>query len=238
MTISIVIPAYNEEKRIGLTLDSIFSYISKNKDIIEILIVLNNCTDDTIGVVYKYTLLDNRFKYIDCGILENKKVSNTKGYAIKVGLKESIGDYVLFMDADSSTDISELNKFIPFLKNGYDCVIGSRYLPDSVISIKQSVFRIFASRAGNLLIRLLILPNIKDTQCGFKIFKREVINRVYNDLKIDGFSFDIEILYLIKKYGFKIKEIGIYWKNMNHSTVTLKHFLITFKDLILIYLRK
>lgn len=238
MTISIVIPAYNEEKRIGLTLDAIFSYISKNKDIIEILIILNNCTDDTIGVVCKYTILDKRFKYIDCGILENKKVSNTKGYAIKVGLKESIGDYVLFMDADSSTDISELNKFIPFLNNSYDCVIGSRYLPDSVISIKQSIFRIFASRIGNILIQLLILPNIKDTQCGFKIFKRKVIDRVYNDLKIDGFSFDIEILYLIKKYGFKIKEIGIYWKNMNHSTVTLKHFLITFKDLISIYLRK
>jgi len=238
MTISIVIPAYNEEKRIGKTLDIIFSYISKNKDIIEILVILNNCRDDTIGVVRKYTLLDNRFKYIDCGILENKKVSNTKGYAIRVGLKESIGDYVLFMDADSSTDVSELNKFSPFLTNGYDCVIGSRYLPDSKINIKQSNFRIFASRIGNFLIQLLVLPNIKDTQCGFKIFSREVINKVYNDLKIDGFSFDIEILYLIKKYGFKTKEIGIYWGNMDRSTVKLKHFWFTLNDLISIYLRK
>lgn len=238
MTISIVIPAYNEEKRIGLTLDSILSYISKNNDIIEILIVLNNCTDDTIGIVRKYNLIDNRFKYIDLGLIKNKKVGNTKGYAIKVGLKESIGDYVLFMDADNSTDISELDKFLPILENGYDCVIGSRYLPDSIVNIKQSIFRIFASRVGNLLIRLLILQNIKDTQCGFKIFKREVINKIFYELKINGFSFDIEILYLIKKYGFSIKEIGICWKNMNRSTVTLKHFLFTFRDLISIYLRK
>jgi len=238
MTISIVIPAYNEEKRIGLTLDSILSYISKNNNIVEIIIILNNCTDNTIGVVYNYTLIDNRFKYIDLGFIKNKKVSNTKGYAIRMGLKESTGDCVLFMDADSSTNISELDKILPFLNNGYDCVIGSRYLPDSVVNIKQSIYRIFASRIGNLLIRSLILPNIKDTQCGFKIFKREVINKIFNELKIDGFSFDIEILYLIKKYGFKIKETGVYWNNMNHSTVTLKHFWFTFKDLMLIYLRK
>ena len=148
-----------------------------------------------------------------------------KGYSVKKGVRAAKGDWILFMDADSSTDISELNKLSKY-QDKYKLIIGSRALADSEIKIKQSLFKILLGKLGNLLVRIILITNIRDTQCGFKLFHKD-LQKLFNKLTIDDWGFDFELIYLAKKHSFRIKEVGINWYNHPDSKVKWYAYLVT-----------
>ncbi len=173
--LSVIIPAYNEEKRIGPTLESIDKYLKRQNYSYEIIIVANNCTDKTDEIIKKYQKDIANLKLTDiqngCG---------GKGCAVKIGIERGLGDYMIFMDADNSTRIQELDKFWPYFRNNFSIIIGSRALKDSKIKVKQPWYRKFLGRLANALIQVVLLPKIHDTQCGFKAFTREAAHRIFS----------------------------------------------------------
>ena len=235
MKISIVIPAYNEAKRISETLERIVLYLKNHQEVVEVIVVLNNCIDETNKVVEIFSKIDSRIQVLDCGVVRHHG-SGTKGYAVRRGFEVAKGEHILFMDADNSTDIFELDKLIPYIHES-DSIIGSRYTKESKVLIHQSMIRIVLSRIGNLLTQIIILPGIKDTQCGFKLFSRDVIKKITPYLKINGWGFDIELLAYTKKFGFTIKEIGITWSNHERSMVKPSAFFYVLYSLFLTFIR-
>lgn len=224
--LSVIIPAYNEEKRIGPTLESVNEYLKRQDYSYEIIIVANNCTDKTDEVVREYQKKIKNLKLIDiqngCG---------GKGCAVKIGIEKALGDYMVFMDADNSTRIFEIDKFWPYFKNGFDVVIGSRALKDSEIKSRQPWYREFLGRIANVLVQIVLLLKIYDTQCGFKAFTRRAALNIFSKQKIVGWGFDMEVLALAKKFNFKIKEVPITWFNAPESKVSFGSYLSTFKEL-------
>ncbi|MEM3373893.1 MAG: glycosyltransferase family 2 protein [Candidatus Woesearchaeota archaeon] len=207
MNLSIIIPAYNEEKRIDITLSKIKEYLKNKKIKHEIIVVDDGSKDKTAEIASKHNAI----------VIKNKQNSG-KGFSVKKGFLNSKYDYVLFTDADLSTPIEELDKFLPHLKN-YDIIIGSRRLKDSNVVQKQKIFRVIAGNIFPLLVSIIMPLGIKDTQCGFKLFNRKKCLKIFKKLTIKRFSFDVELLYLAKKYNLKIKEVGINWYNNSLSKV-------------------
>lgn len=165
-------------------------------------------------------------------ILDNK-VNKGKGFSVRRGVIVSKGQYVLFSDADLSTPMEEFEKLLTHLKNGYNIAIGSRGLKDSKIIVRQNKLREYMGKIFNILVRIITNLKYKDTQCGFKCFDRKSVNSIFPYLKINGFSFDIEILYLAKKFGLKVSEIPIRWINKNNSKVsTIRAPIKMFIDLV------
>ena len=142
-----------------------------------------------------------------------------KGFSVKRGILASRGDYILFSDADSSTPITELDKLFSHMNYAYDIVIGSRSVKDSDVRIHQPWHRERMGKTFNLFVKLLLMKDFNDTQCGFKLFKGNVARKIAPLLKIDGFSFDVEMLYLAKLKGYKIKEVGVVWEDHPQSKV-------------------
>jgi dolichyl-phosphate beta-glucosyltransferase len=215
MQISVVIPCYNETEVIEETIKKVKSFLQKNYQSFEILIIDDKSTDNTLEIIKKI----NNIK-----ILRNLK-NHGKGYSIKKGVKAATGDWILFMDADSSTDISELSKLSKYQKD-YKLIIGSRALSASEIKIRQSWFKIFLGKLGNLLIKIVLCTNIRDTQCGFKLFDKE-LKTLFNKLTIDDWGFDFELIWLAKHNNFKIKEVPIIWYNHPDSKVKWYGYLVT-----------
>lgn len=225
--LSVIIPAYNEEKRLLSTLSKICAYLSTKDFPYEIIVVDDGSTDNTLQMVKNFASSNRHIV-----ILINEQNSG-KGYSVRKGMLSARGEYVFFTDADLSTPIEEIEKCLPYLINGYDVVIGSRSMPGSDILVRQPWYREKMGKIFNFMVNMVLLKGIIDTQCGFKGFKREAVKTVFNRCKIDGFSFDVEALYLSRKYNFKIKEIPIRWENSPLSKVSpIKHSLQMFKDLI------
>lgn len=230
--LSIVIPAYNEEKRILPTLDKICTYLSKQGFSYEVIVVDDGSADNTLHVVKNFACSDNHVV-----ILAND-LNNGKGYSVRKGMLSARGKYVFFTDADLSTPIEEIEKCLPYLTNGYDVVIGSRSIPGSNITIRQPWYREKMGKIFNFMVDLVLLKGITDTQCGFKGFKKEVVKTVFSMCSIDGFSFDVEALYLSRKLNFKIKEVPVRWENSALSKVNpVRHSLQMFNDLIRIKIK-
>ncbi len=227
---SIIIPAYNEQNRIASTLNSIQDWIAESKVNAEIIIVSDGSTDQTCQVVNQY--LSQTVKLIQ--YTQNKG----KGYAIKQGIQLSLGEYILFTDADNSTPITELQNLMHQLKNtNSDIAIGSRYLKSSNVKIKQSSSRILIGRIGNFIIRLFLIDGILDTQCGFKLFKHRVAKEIFNLQKVKRFGFDMEALVIATNLGYKITEVPVSWFNSTDSRVRpIKDALRTLKELFYIKL--
>ena len=204
--ISIIIPAYNEENRLGKTLKTVKNFMVGKE--YEIIVVDDGSTDTTVEVA----------KNAGVVLVENK-VNKGKGYSVKNGVMQAKGDYILFSDADLSTPIDELRAFLRLIQE-YDLVIGSRGLKESNIQIKQPKYRHFIGKAFNTLVRTLTGLSIKDTQCGFKLFRRDVALKIFPKLTINRWGFDVEILYLAKKFGYKIKEQPVTWLNVEGSKVS------------------
>ncbi len=232
MKLSIIIPAYNEEKRITITLNSIKEYLNKQDYDWEAIVVDDGSKDKTREVV----------KNLDGFVLNEKRENKGKGYSIKEGMLLASGDFCLFMDADNATKINELDHFWKYFdppasrgtsedKSDYDVVIGSRDIKGSKLAVSQAWYKELAGKIGNLLIQIVALPGIHDTQCGFKIFKREVVRDVFPIQKLGGWGFDVEILALAKKFGYKIKEEPITWFNAAGSKVSTGDYLKVFSDL-------
>jgi len=212
--LSIIIPAYNEEERIGETLSSIYNYLEKQSYNYEVIIVANNCNDSTGKVVLDYQKNVKHLKLFD---LQIAKPGGAKGHAVKRGMQEATGDYKLFMDADNATRIIEVDHFWPYFDHGYDVVIGSRHVKDSCIVVQQPWYRRFIGRVANLLIRLVLLPGIHDTQCGFKAFTKKAADKVFEKMEIGGWGFDMEILTIARRCGFKITEAPVSWYEAGKS---------------------
>ncbi|MGB9797167.1 MAG: dolichyl-phosphate beta-glucosyltransferase, partial [bacterium] len=142
-----------------------------------------------------------------------------KGYAVKTGIMKAKGRYILFSDADLSTPIEELPNLFFWVEKGYDIAIASRACPGAKLEVHQPMHREFMGRVFNLLVRLILLPGVYDTQCGFKLFRREVAREIFQRQRFEGFSFDFEILYIAKKLGYKIKEVPVRWRHSPGSKV-------------------
>ncbi|MFH2021103.1 MAG: dolichyl-phosphate beta-glucosyltransferase [archaeon] len=223
-SISIVIPAYNEENRIEATLKKISTYFDKKKLKYEIVVVDDGSTDSTVKTVAQQNLKNLR-------IIQNNE-NKGKGYTIKKGFLASRMDYVLFSDADLSTPIKEFEVFMNYVSD-YDIIIGSRKKANSVLIVKQPFYRVFAGNIFPILVNFLIMNDFNDTQCGFKLFNRKKCLVLFNKQRLDGFGFDVEILYLAKKRKLKIKELGVKWQNDTNTKVQLvKHSLLMLIDLI------
>jgi len=211
--LSLIIPAYNEENRIQKALNKIIKYLEGRGYPYEIIIIDDGSSDDSVKVINK---LSERYKKIKLLQNENNK---GKGYSVKKGMLSSNGLYVLFSDADLSTPIEEIEKFFSWLRCGYDIVIGSRALEDSDVQIHQPWYRETMGKIFNVLVRFLAIKGIKDTQCGFKCFKREVIPSIFTRQTIDRFGFDVELLWIASKKGLRTKEVPVQWFNDSNSRV-------------------
>jgi len=230
--LSIILPCYNEEKRIKSTFLIIDKYIQDNNLNAEIIFVNDGSSDNTQGLIEEFCENGNNYSYIQLSFNQGK------GYAVKEGVLNSRGKYVLFTDSDNSTPISELQKLMKTLiEEDLDICIGSRYLDNKTVKIKQPFYRIAISRIGNFLISFLLIDGIKDTQCGFKLLKSNVAKEIFEMQKVKRFGFDMEILIIAKHYGFKIKEVPVSWINSSDSRFRLvKDSLITLKDLLYVKL--
>lgn len=223
--LSVIIPAYNEEARIEKTLRDVDAYLEKQAYTYEIIVVDNNSKDRTSEVV----------KNLQTTTVQNAKVvletTKGKGAAVRRGMLEAQGDYTVFMDADNATPISEIEKFWPYLQQGYEVVIGSRYVDPSTVKIKQPFYRILLSRMSNLLIQTILIPHVKDTQCGFKAFQGQASKGIFQHVSIYGWAFDMELLAIALKLSYRIKEVPVSWEEHGGSHVPLKAYIQSLTDL-------
>jgi len=228
--LSVIIPAYNEERRVGATLDAIHQYCSQKGLKCEIIVVDDGSRDDTAGVVQA---LQARIPEL---YLVQYRSNRGKGYAVKAGVERSRGEYILFTDADNSTPIEEFERFLPLLSSS-EVVIGSRYHHDSSIKIKQPAYRILLGRMGNFLIRFLLFDDIRDTQCGFKAFQHRAAREIFNRMKVNRFGFDIELLAIAYLLKYSVHEVPVSWYNSPQSRIRpIKDALRTFSELLYIKL--
>ena len=229
MMLSIVIPAYNEEPRLKKNIEKVISYLNTKPWSSEIIVVDDGSTDKTSEVI-------SEFKNSQIRFLKNEG-NRGKGYSIKRGVLEARGDLILCTDADLSTPVEELDKFLEY--RDYDILIGSRALKNSKIIIPQPLYREYAGKFFNLLVQITVMHGIKDTQCGFKLFKKPAAQKIFKQQTIRGFGFDVEILYIGKKLGYKIKEIPVNWSNNRDTKVKfLKHSFEMLIDLFRIRLNE
>jgi dolichyl-phosphate beta-glucosyltransferase len=224
--LSVIIPAYNEEKRLPKTLGEINDYLKKQNFESEIIVVSDGSTDRTCEIVENLKNQISNLKLI-C-----ERINRGKGYGVKIGMLNAKGKYRLFTDADNSTPISEIEKFWPEFEKGADVVIASRDLKGAILDPPQTLFRRFVGEVFKYLRKIIVgLWEIQDTQCGFKCFRGEAAEKIFPNCKIERFAFDPEVLLIAKKMGFKIKEIPVYWKNDLRSKVKFKSMVKMLIDL-------
>ena len=201
--LSIVIPAHNEENRLPRALRQVFAFLEKQSYSAEVIVVENGSSDRTLEMADEFAS-----RHSNLIIIHEEKAG--KGNAVRRGVLEAHGIYRFICDADLSMPITELRKFLPPILNNFDIAIASREAPGSV-RYNEPSYRHWGGRAINLAIRLLILPGLNDTQCGFKCFRAEVAERIFSQQTLMGWSFDIEILYLARKKHMNIKEVPVQW---------------------------
>jgi dolichyl-phosphate beta-glucosyltransferase len=211
MDVSIIVPAYNEQYRIGNTLKKIDAYFKKKGCKYEIIVVDDGSTDNTVKVIKS---LKNKHIHI----LKNG-INRGKGYSVRAGIMDSENSLVLFSDADLATPVEEFDKMHDEIKKGYDIVIASRNLPESKVLVTRSIYRKIIGKTFPLIVRLLLLRGIKDTQCGFKLLKSDAAKKVVKVQFIPRFAFDVEMLFIARKKGYKIKEVPVRWNDIKGSKV-------------------
>lgn len=218
--LSVIIPARHDVNRIPITLLDVDHHLSKGDFTYEIIVVVNGApTDGTDELVEKFALMIANLRVIK--LTENER----KGWAVKKGMLEARGKYRIFMDADNSTSVDQFHNMLPYFKEGYDVVIGSRAVKGAKLEPAQPLIRQIPGKLGNLFTQALLLWGIWDTQCGFKAFTEEAATRIFPLQRINGWGFDVEVLALAKKLGFRIKEIPVTWVNEPFSAVTPRAYL-------------
>jgi glycosyltransferase involved in cell wall biosynthesis len=212
---SIVVPAYNEERRIPLMLDRYAPFFCGNgRSDTELIVVVNGSTDRTEEVVHGYAR-----KYENIRVLvEPERVG--KGVAVIMGIRSIRGEYGGFVDADGATAPEAFQKLIDHRRDA-DCIIASRYLPESVAEPRQPLSRRLASRAFNLFVRLMFGLRLSDTQCGAKLIKRAALETVLPDLGRTQWAFDVDLLFQLKRHGFEIMEIPTVWRDVAGSKLKI-----------------
>lgn len=235
-SLSIIVPCYNEGEKLLLNISKIKNFIfetfSEEKLDFEIIIVNDGSTDNSKNIFEKFCKEDDYCK------LATYDKNRGKGFAVKKGIELSSKDIVVFMDADLSTELTALIDVFKFIDN-YDIVVGSRRHPESVLVKKQGKCRRVLGKTCSIITNNLMSFNISDTQCGFKAFKGDTARKIVEKQTIEGFAFDVELLYIASLNSYSIKEIPVIWENDEDSRVRLVRSSLAFiKDLYLIKSKK
>jgi dolichyl-phosphate beta-glucosyltransferase len=215
--LSVIIPAYNEEKRIKITLDAVYRYLTAQPFSWEMLIVLDGPQDDTLGQVHSFAQGKQNVRWID------RRQNRGKGYSVREGMLQACGDIRLFTDADNSTDIRHFDQMKPLFDQGQDVVIASRDrkdVPGARQTVPQPAFKRLLGNLGNLIIQLLVVPGIWDTRCGFKAFTAPAAEQVFAAARMDGWSIDDEALALARRFNYRIGIIPADWIDAAGTHVT------------------
>lgn len=213
--LSILIPAYNEQYRLPKTVLETIVWCTKNRIEYELIIIDDGSEDDTLSIAKLFATQIENIRYIACQ-------HSGKGAAIRMGMLNSNGNYVLFMNADGATPLDEIPKLLNKVRAGVNIALGSRVAQyPNEIKVITSLHRKILGRIFAALVNIFTIPGFGDTQCGFKMFRKEIIHEVFSRQKINGYAFDVEILYLAKRLGFSIAEIPVNWINIDGSKVGL-----------------
>jgi dolichyl-phosphate beta-glucosyltransferase len=210
--LSLVIPAYNEEERLPKTLPIAIDFLESQDYAYEILVVDNNSSDRTSEVARKIAAGRSHIHVLH-------EPTQGKGAAVRTGMLAASGDYIFMADADFSMPVQEVNKFLPPVLSGYDVAIGSREAPGA-IRYNEPEYRHLMGRIFNFYVKVLAIPGFEDTQCGFKCFRREVAWDILPYQTIDGWAFDVELLFIALRRGYQIEEVPVQWYYGESSRVS------------------
>ena len=213
--LSVVIPTFNKETRIAATLDAVASYLAGKPFASEIVVVDDGSTDGTADAARRTLAGRARAKVLSRGF------NLGKGASVREGVLAAAGEIVLFADDDLSTPMGALDRTLAALEAGADVVIGSRAHPDSAITVRQRRPRELMGKAFNLLVRLFVLRGYRDTQCGFKAFRRGAAREIFSRLRTAGFGFDVEVLVLCRELGYRVAEVPVTWCDARPSRLRL-----------------
>ena len=227
--LSVIIPAYNEENRIGQTLTAVHTYLTAQPYTWEMLIVLDGVTDNTASVVSQFAEGKEPVRWID------RKENMGKGFTVRQGMLAARGDIRLFTDADNSTDMSHFDQMKPLFDQGANVVICSRDGKDAKGAVQarpQPFLKRVLGNSGNLFVQIMAVPGIWDTQCGFKAFRAGAAEQIFSISQIDRWGFDMEALALARRFGHKIQVIAANWHDAEGTHVTLGGYLGTFWEAV------
>ena len=225
--LSVIVPVYNEAARLPPTLKRLQEYLSKSPFASEILVVLDGPTDGTLEVLRRMSHEIDHLKVLE------RAINRGKGYTVKEGMLAARGEIRLFTDADNSTDIAHFDKMMPLFDQGFDVVIASRNSLDvdgAEQAVSQAWYKRAIGRLGNRLVQRLAVPGIWDTQCGFKAFRAEAARRIFSQVTIERWGFDIEVLALARACKFQIGIIPARWINDERSHVRMADYLNVLAD--------
>jgi dolichyl-phosphate beta-glucosyltransferase len=213
MYLSVIIPAYNEEQRIGNTLRVSQAYLRRQPYASEIIVVDDGSQDGTASLVRAFDTAPPAICMVQNGR------NRGKGFSVRQGFSHARGEYLLFSDADLSTPIEEVETLLAALHESCDIAIGSRALPGSRVEVHQPWYRESMGRLFNVFVQALAVPGIHDTQCGFKCFRREAALAICQRMTTERFGFDVEMLYLARRLGYRVREVPVVWRNSPQSRV-------------------
>ena len=215
VVLSVVIPAYNESSRLPSTLQAVLGLLQSRSEPYEVVVVDDGSTDDTADLMQRVC------REAPAVRLLRHSANFGKGTAVRNGMLNARGEYLLFTDADLSAPISDAERLLEPLKNGYDVALGSRGMRPEWISLRQSRVRETAGKLFNVCIRSIARLDFRDTQCGFKAFRRQAAKTIFARQRIPGFGFDVEILFLARKFGCRVLEVPVHWAHSEGSKVRL-----------------
>jgi dolichyl-phosphate beta-glucosyltransferase len=213
--LSIIIPAYNEEARLAGTLDAITRYARQSLDRAEIIVVDDGSSDATAQIAAAWSAEDDA--RVSVRVLRHRS-NQGKGASVREGMLAASEPYALMTDADLSTPIDDVERLATAIEHA-DVVIGSRSIPGSRITRRQPIYRMSMGKIFNRFVRALAVGGISDTQCGFKLLKRDVAQAVFSRCTIDRFAFDVEAIYVARRLGYRVVEVPVRWHNSPASTV-------------------
>ncbi len=215
--LSVVVPAYNEARRLPPTVAALAEFFGGFTRSYEVLLVVERSTDGTLEIATKLAAQQAHFQVID------NEVQRGKGYAVRSGMRRARGEIVIYMDADLSVPLAELPTFLRRFDEapGVDVLVGNRQHARSRITRRQTALREHMGKVFNRVLQSLALVDLADTQCGFKVFRREACREIFSLQTIDGFAFDVEVLLLARKLGYVVEDLPVEWINSPESKVRI-----------------